>query len=122
MDKIVQAIETLGLAAVHCKTGYHRAGTVALVSSLVAGTRGMNVLHLRAEISQPWDVHYDVEVGMKWMRAPWILPSVTNALQSLQELRHMCSSRPEAFFNFSAIIDPHYWCCERLDFRLHDFV
>lgn len=122
MDFIVQMLKNLGLAVLKCRTGWHRAGTVALVSSLVAGTRGMNVLHLRGETGNPHDVVHDVCVARKWMEAPWILPSKTNSLRSLEELRHMCSSRPEAFLNLNTIIDPHYWCCEHSDFRLHDFI
>ena len=82
-----------GLVGVYCKTGYHRAATVAEASSALLNFTGHKVLHLSLASELPNDIKHSVDVAYKWLDGPWAEPQP----QHWHILKAKALTRPEAW-------------------------
>ena len=81
------------LTGVYCKTGYHRAATVAEAASLLLNFTGHQVLHLALAAELPGDIGYSVDLACEWLDNPWAEPQP----QQWPNLKAKTFTRPEAW-------------------------
>lgn len=90
---VVDWMMTEHLIGVYCRTGYHRAATVAEAASALLNFTGHKALHLSLAGELPGDIGYSVDVAYKWLDSPWAGPQP----QQWPNLKAKALTRPEAW-------------------------
>lgn len=81
------------VAGVYCKTGYHRAATVAEAACALLNYTGHQVLHLALAADLPGDLGHSVELAIRWVDNPWAEPQTA----LWPQLKAKTLTRPEAW-------------------------
>jgi hypothetical protein len=90
---VVDWMLTAQLTGVYCRTGYHRAATVAEASSSLLNFTGHKALHLSLAGELAGDIEHSVNVAFKWLENPWAGPQP----QQWPNLKAKALTRPEAW-------------------------